>query len=182
MTITEIRKIEENRKDTLDVVHLIKEGSFYHANDWSAWLMTTYPIGEAVHKPMVVTAKKLKDDYLHAFVGFPTTSLAKYVPNDGSVEFRPISDNQIDVVLNIDFDQLTTDQIRHMVDEWKENLPLRESKKQHREDKDIINEATRITRISDVIAKIISLPMEEISPKQAYDILRDLRKQISALF
>lgn len=69
-----------------------------------------------------------------------------------------------------------------MVDEWKESLPIRENKKQHREDKDIINEVTRITRISDVVVKIISLPMEDISPKQAYDILRDLRKQISALF
>ena len=33
MTITEIRKIEEERKDQLDVVHLIKESSFYYAND-----------------------------------------------------------------------------------------------------------------------------------------------------
>lgn len=181
MTITEIRKIEEERKEQLDVVHLIKEGSFYHANDWSAWLMTKYPIGEAVHKPMVVTAKKLKDNYIHAFVGFPTTSLAKYIPNDGSVEFRPISDNQIDVVLNIDFDQ-TVEQLRPVVDEWKESLPIRENKKQHREDKNITGEVARITRISDVVVKIISLPMEDISPKQAYDILRDLRKQISALF
>ena len=181
MTITEIRKIEEERKEQLDVVHLIKEGSFYHANDWSAWLMTKYPIGEAVHKPMVVTAKKLKDNYIHAFVGFPTTSLAKYIPNDGSVEFRPISDNQIDVVLNIDFDQ-TVEQLRPVVDEWKESLPIRENKKQHREDKNITGEVAHITRISDVVVKIISLPMEDISPKQAYDILRDLRKQISALF
>lgn len=181
MTITEIRKIEEERKEQLDVVHLIKEGSFYHANDWSAWLMTKYPIGEAVHKPMVVTAKKLKDNYIHAFVGFPTTSLAKYIPNDGSVEFRPISDNQIDVVLNIDFDQ-TVEQLRPVVDEWKESLPIRENKKQQREDKNITGEVARITRISDVAVKIISLPMEDISPKQAYDILRDLRKQISALF
>ena len=181
MTITEIRKIEEERKDQLNVVHLIKEGSFYHANDWSAWLMTKYPIGEAIHKPMVVTTKKLKDDYLHAFVGFPTTSLAKYIPNDGSVEFRPISDDQIDVVLNIDFDQ-SAEQLRLIVDEWKESLPIRENKKQQREDKNIAGEVTRITRISDVVVKIISLPMEDISPKQAYDILRDLRKQISALF
>ena len=181
MTITEIRKIEEERKEQLDVVHLIKEGSFYHANDWSAWLMTKYPIGEAIHKPMVVTTKKLKDDYLHVFVGFPTTSLAKYIPNDGSVEFRPISDDQIDVVLNIDFDQ-TAEQLRLIVDEWKESLPIRENKKQQREDKNIAGEVTRITRISDVVVKIISLPMEDISPKQAYDILRDLRKQISALF
>jgi hypothetical protein len=80
MTIAEIRKIEEEREGSLGVIHLQKEGSFYHANDWSAWLMTKYPIGEAANKPMTVTAKKLKDGYIHAFVGFPATSLAKYVP------------------------------------------------------------------------------------------------------
>lgn len=182
MTIAEIRKIEEEREGALAVAHLIKEGSFYHANDWSAWLMTTYPIGEAVNKPMVVTAKKLKDDYIHAFVGFPATSLAKYVPNDGSVEFKPVGDSQIDVVLNIDFGQAATEEVRQMVDEWKNSLPIQENKKQRREDREIVGEARRITRISDVMAKIISLPMEDISPKQAYDILRDLRRDISALF
>jgi hypothetical protein len=38
MTIAEIRKIEEEREGSLGVIHLQKEGSFYHANDWSAWL------------------------------------------------------------------------------------------------------------------------------------------------
>lgn len=182
MTISEIRKIEEDREGALAVVHLIKEGSFYHANDWSAWLMTTYPIGEAVRKPMAVTAKRLKDDYIHAFVGFPATSIAKYVPNDDSVEFTPVGDSQIDVVLNVDFGEATTEQVRQMVDEWKESLPMQESKKQRREDREIVGEAKRITRISDVLVRIISLPMEDISPKQAYDILRDLRRQISDIF
>jgi len=31
--------MEEEREGSLSVVHLQKEGSFYHANDWSAWLM-----------------------------------------------------------------------------------------------------------------------------------------------
>ena len=44
--------MEEEREGSLRVVHLQKEGSFYHANDWSAWLMTKYPIGEAVNKDM----------------------------------------------------------------------------------------------------------------------------------
>jgi hypothetical protein len=112
MTIAEIRKIEEEREGSLGVIHLQKEGSFYHANDWSAWLMTKYPIGEAVNKPMTVTAKKLKDGYIHAFVGFPATSLAKYVPNDGSVEFKPVSDMQIDVTLNLDFGDASVEDVR----------------------------------------------------------------------
>jgi hypothetical protein len=163
-------------------VHLIKEGSFYHANDWSAWLMTQHPIGEAVNKPMVVTAKKLKDDYIHAFVGFPATSIAKYVPNDGSVEFKPVNDNQIDVHFNLDFGDATVEQVRKMVDDWKESLPLKEGKKHHREDSGITESLPRIVRISDILARIVSIQMEDISPKQAYDILRELRRDIAAVF
>jgi hypothetical protein len=99
--------------------------------------MTKYPIGEAVNKTMTVTAKKLKDGYIHAFVGFPATSLAKYVPNDGSVEFKPVSDTQIDVTLNLDFGDATVEDVRAMVEEWKNSLPLSENKKQHREDRDV---------------------------------------------
>ena len=182
MTIAEIRKMEEEREGSLGVVHLQKEGSFYHANDWSAWLMTKYPIGEAVNKPMNVTAKRLKDGYIHAFVGFPATSLTKYVPNDGSVVFKPVSDNQIDVTLNIDFGEATVQEIREMVEEWKDSLPIADTKKQHREDRDVQSQAPRITRITDILARIVSLPMEDLSPREAYDILRELRRDISAIF
>ena len=74
--------------------------------------MTKFPIGEAINKPMNVTAKKLKDGYTHAFVGFPVTSLGKYVPNDGSVTFVPVSDEQIDVTLNVDFGDATIEDVR----------------------------------------------------------------------
>lgn len=55
MTIADIIKIESDREGKANVVHLIKDGNFYHANDWSAWLMTKFPIGEAATKPMRVT-------------------------------------------------------------------------------------------------------------------------------
>ena len=182
MTIAEIRKLEEDRDGKLNIVHLQKEGSFYHANDWSAYLMTKYPIGEALNKPMAVTAKKLKDGYIHAFVGFPATSIGKYVPNDGSISFTPVSDTQIDVTLNLDFGEATVEQVREMVDEWKESLPLAENMKQHRDDHNIQTQAPRITKISDIIGRILSIPMEDISPKQAYDILRELRRDVAAIF
>lgn len=183
MTIADIRKTEESREGSMNVVHLIKEGSFYHANDWSAWLMTKFPIGEAINKPMVVTAKKTKDDYIHAFVGFPATSIGKYIPNDGSVGFSPVSDSQIDVVFShVDFGEATMTDIRKQVDEWKGTLPIQESKKHRREDRDIQVQAPRITRICDIIQRIIAVPLEDISPRDAYNILRDLRRDISAIF
>lgn len=89
MTIAEIIEIESARKEPeqWNVVHLLKEGEFYRAHDWSAWLMSVFPFGEALNKPLHITAKRLKDGYIDAWVGFPATSIGKYIPNDGSVEF-----------------------------------------------------------------------------------------------
>lgn len=182
MKLIEIRQLEETREGQMNVVHLIKEGAFYHAYDWSAWLMSKFAIGEAKNKPMVVTASKLNDDYINAFVGFPATSIGKYVPNSEIVEFLPVEDTQIDIVMNVDLGDATVEDIRKMVDEWKESLPLRMTKKQSREDKGVSKSAPRIMCITDIISRVISIPLEDISPKQAYDILRDLRRDISALF
>ena len=41
---------QERERDTADkwgIIHLFKTGSFYSAYEWSAWLMTKFPIGEA---------------------------------------------------------------------------------------------------------------------------------------
>ena len=181
MTIADIIKLETDRNNSFNVVHLIKEGNFYHANDWSAWLMTKFPIGEAVNKPMNVTAKKLKDGYIHAFVGFPVTSLGKYVPNDGSVTFVPVSDEQIDVTLNVDFGDATIEDVRAHVDEWKESLPIID-KKQKRESRDVSEVAQRATRMSDIVNRILSFPLADKSPMEAWEFVRQLQQQAVSIF
>jgi hypothetical protein len=52
------------------------------------------------------------------------------VPNDGSVEFKPVSDTQIDVTLNLDFGNSTVEDVRAMVEEWKNSLGCVEEHKQ----------------------------------------------------
>ena len=91
MTIADIIELENNRKspDTFGRIHFIKEGNFYRAHDISAWLITMMPFSETI-KNVSIIAKKLKDGYIDAFIGFPLTSLDKYIPNDGSVTFVPI--------------------------------------------------------------------------------------------
>lgn len=183
MTISDIIKIENERSDQkqMCVVHLLKEGNFYHANDWSAWLMTKFPIGEAVNKPMAVTAKKLKDGYTHAFVGFPVTSLGKFVPNDGTIEFKAIDDNQLDVTLNVDFGEASFDEIRAQVDEWKESLPLTD-KRSKREDREATEVAPKFTRLSDIVGRILSFPLANKSPMDAWEFVRQLQQQAANMF
>jgi len=186
MTIAEIIGIETKREEAAqwNVIHLIKEGDWYRAHDWSAWLMTVFPFGEALEKPLKVLAKKLKDGYIDAFLGFPASSIGKYIPNDGSVEFQPISDTQIDVKIELpaEIGEVTFDNLNKLKEDWKNALPLVESRKQKREDRETTAQAPRIVRFSDLIARIISLPIEDMSPKDAWEELRDLRRQVSAMF
>lgn len=184
MTIAEIIKIETARQEaeSWNVVHLLKEGDFYRAHDWSAWLMSVFPFGEALEKPLKVIAKKLKDGYIDAFLGFPASSIRKYIP-DG-MEYCIVSDTQIDVKVEIpaEIGDVSFDNLNGMKEAWKANLPLQEGKKQRREERETADQAPRIIRFTDVINRIVALPMEDMSPMEAWNFLRDLRRQISAMF
>ena len=184
MTIAEIVKIETDRQDpkTFGVVHLVKEGNFYHANDWSAWLLANFPVGVAKENPMTPTAKRLKNDYIHVFVGFPVSSLGKFVPQEETAGFNPVSDTQIDVTLNVDFGDATYDDVRKQVDGWKQSLPLSESRQQKRDSREASDMAPRITRISDIAARILSFQLAERSPMEAWQFLKKLQQDTAALF
>ena len=146
--------------------------------------MAMFPMGEAVNNPLKISAKKLKDGYIEAWVGFPLSSIGKFVPNDGSVQFAPASDTQIDITVNLtdDLAESDYDTLRNMVDDWKSKLPLNESRKNRREEREISDEVPRITRISDIMGRVLSFPLESKSPMEAWEFLRQLRQQIAAMY
>lgn len=187
MTIAEIIEIESARKEPeqWNVVHLLKEGEFYRAHDWSAWLMSVFPFGEALNKPLHITAKRLKDGYIDAWVGFPATSIGKYIPNDGSVEFNPVSDLQIDVKIEIpaEIGEVSYENMNKAKEEWKASLQINDNnKKQRREDKEVLEAAPKVTRFSEIANLVISFPLESKSPIEAWEFLRQLRRQVAAMF
>lgn len=186
MTIAEITAIESarNNANQFNIVHFVKEANgFYRAHDWSAWLLKNFPINDVISE-MAVTAKRLKDGYIDVFVGFPATSLKKYIPEAESSGFTVVDDNHftISVELPAEIGEVSFDNLNAMKEEWKSKLPLSENKKQKREDKEIHDQAPRIMRITDTLTQIISLPIEDMSPREAWETLRNLRKQVSAMF
>ena len=187
MTIAEIVEIENNRKEQehFGIIHLLLEqGGFYRAHDWSAWLMTQFPIGEAVNSPLRVNAKRLKDGYVDAWVGFPATSLGKFVPNDGSVNFNTVSDTQIDVTITLpkEYQGVDFDTLRTAVDDWKGQLPINDGKKQKREERAVSEALPRFVRVTDMVSEILSYPLESKSPIEAWEFVRQLRRQAAAMF
>lgn len=159
------------------MAHLIKEGNFYHANDWSAWLLTQFPIGVSKERPMSVTAKRMNSGYIHAFVGFPVSSIAKYIPQEDTSAFLPVNDSQIDVTLKIDFGSATCDDIRKQVDEWKETLPLTEGK-QKRESRAAAQAAPKAMRLTDIMGQVLAFPLADKSPREAWEFIHKLQQRL----
>lgn len=84
--ISEILEIEKNREDAAqwNIIHLFKEGGFYRAYNWSAWLIVAVAYNDEVRKnssdrkPLNVSRKKTKNgENDFAFVGFPLKSLER---------------------------------------------------------------------------------------------------------
>lgn len=185
MTIAEIIELESSRKSSeqFNVVHFVKEGNgFFRAHDWSAWLLKTFPLNAAIAN-MGVTAKRNKDGYIDAFVGFPATSIKKYIPDAEAASFNQVDDNHFTVSVEIspEIGEVSFENLNRIKDEWKATLKVSD-KKQQREERELQEQAPKITRISDVLSYIVSIPMEDISPREAYDILKDLRRKVSAMF
>ena len=106
--ISEILEIEKNREDAAqwNIIHLFKEGGFYRAYNWSAWLIVAVAYNDEVRKnssdrkPLNVSRKKTKNgENDFAFVGFPLKSLEKFIPNNTG--FTPVNDTQIDISIEL---------------------------------------------------------------------------------
>ena len=94
MDINEILKTEQQRQvnDYWRVVNLYQEGSFYRAYECSAWLYCV------CIKEFKVTHRTMKGiDKSVAFIGFPVSSLSKWMPEN--VIVRQVADKHLTLVL-----------------------------------------------------------------------------------
>lgn len=101
-------------------VHLHKEGTFLRAYDWSAWLCCRY-----LHEFKVSKRLFKSIDNPVAYIGFPDTSLAKWLPEGAD---QRVEDEK-HLVLTLP-ELMVADSAEAMAAayaEWKEAIPLTES-------------------------------------------------------
>ena len=119
--ITEILEFESSR-DGLEmqrIIHLFQEGSFYRAYEWSAWLMCKF------FHDFKVTHRHMKGvEQSVTLIGFPVTSLAKWVTQD--IERHDVSDKHIILSLteNALIDLADEGKAAESFAEWKSNQPI----------------------------------------------------------
>jgi hypothetical protein len=202
----EIFEVEKNREDVSqwNVIHLFREGSTYKAYEWSAWLCREH--GATDEHLQQVGAKRLNPVHRNVkntggsviFVGFPFASIDKFLPKTSQISFQPVDDNRIDIAIELPADQfgdnINYDALRQKFSEWKLAFPVKDEKKD--KPSDGVSRSTETDellallagsqakpmRMSDIVAQLIALPVEDISPNDALKLLRILKRQAAALF
>lgn len=205
-TMKDIFEVEKNREDASqwNVIHLFREGSTYKAYEWSAWLCREH--GTTDEHLQQVGAKRLNPVHRNVkntggsviFVGFPFASIDKFMPKTSQISFQPVDDNRIDIAIELPADQfrdnLNYEALKQKFGEWKQTFPVKDEKKdkgadgvsRSTETDELLTLLTggpaKPMRMSDILAELVALPVEDITPNDALKLLRILKRQAAALF
>ena len=169
------KETERDTQDQCSVIHLFREGTFYRAYEWSAWLCQN-------HFPeLKVTHRLLKGGDDIVFVGFPLTSLDRYTPR--GAEVAPTGENSIDIVLPADVFPTSSESETSAVDfaNWKQSQPLTEASKKKVEEERMVAARNAHPRLTDVMLKILAFPIEQRSPMECMTFLGDVKRLISEI-
>ena len=189
--ISEILEIEKERTDvsSWNVIHLFKEGGFYRAYNWSAWLIVTVAYndevrkGQSDRKPLNVSRKRVKNgDGDFAFVGFPLKSMEKFIPYQTA--FTPINDSQIDISIELPATdaEISYEVLSQSFEDWKQSVPIQEDKpKREGVSPDEAVQASPRS-ITQVMQQVLSFPLESRTPMECMSFISLLKQQLAALF
>lgn len=180
---SDVIKIEKRNSDKdLFEIRLIKEGDWYRAYDWSAYLCNNYK-NEKLKDRLKPTHLKQKNGDETVFVGLQPKSFEKYLPK--SVEPKTI-ENGIIVYDVVNYFSLIPDfNIKNYEDilkKWMEDIPIKETRGNP-------NKILNLSNIDDIpfdddgtiqsiIKEILSIPLISINPIDALKYLSIIQRKL----
>lgn len=180
--IIQIIEMEQQRaEDNRAVIHLHKDGAFWRAYNWSAWLCHRFVKEfKVIHK----STKNIEESFL--YVGFPVTSFENHF---GGLEKWDADEKTMDVFLpsSIVPDSMTVEIMTTDYTAWKESQPITESKVKQKSDVkseyaplSAVNGKTPMT-VTAIMQNILSFPLEQNSPLQCMMFLAETKQQLARL-
>lgn len=181
----EYEKLRQD-SDSWNKIRLHKDGKFYHAYEWSAWLIKAFVCTEDFQKQrgddkvLAVARYKTKDSE-YAVLGFPLESLSKYVHDYKDANQTEEGDMIIEIDLPFD-EKVTFDQLNSAFEDWKQSCPELETKK--KKNLQITQQNAAIlgrSGIFQILSQVLSYPVERTTPAQNIDFISQLKQQVAAL-
>lgn len=163
-----------------EILHLHREGSFYRAYEWSAFLACRYLHEFKVNKRMFKGVEQPV-----AFIGFPETSINKWMPE--GAEQTSVDEKYLKVRLpELLFGGDTPEVLDSAFAEWKDAVPLSDTQsKGEKKSKPlsadgIVNDDGGLT-LTSVMQRILAYPIESKSPLESMAFLADVKRQLAAM-
>ena len=182
---------------TWNQIHLFKEGSFWHAFEWSAWLICVLTYNNEKHKqakdsePIAVIHRhiggKKNPTGSYTMVGFQMRSVDKYIPN--RTKFETIDDKHILVEIELPHQEgtsLTYELLHNAFEKWKSEQPFsksdddEEDKQQKPQSKQPHHQPPTV--LTDVESQLLAWPVEQYSPIETMMFVAELKQKLSAIF
>lgn len=190
MKLTPALEFEKLREDaeSWNKIFLHKDGKFFRAYEWSAWLIKTLVCSEAFQKERgdvkILAANRYvtkKGEYVS--VGFPLESLSKYMPNYEDVDFETIEDYATFTVEIPDDEDVTYEALQAAFMEWKQSLPEKDTRggqKATRSTARVDSEGSRVGMFQ-ILSQVMSYPLESKTPSDNAEFIASLKRQLAAL-
>ena len=183
----EYEKLREDAASWNKVI-LHRDGKFYHAYDWSAWLIKQYVCTEEFQqqrgdeKLLQVNRYPSKNGE-YAMLGFPLDSISKYIPAYEDARKMEDSDD-MEITVSIDFGEADYETLSRMYEEWFGICQLKEKKgKSNAAMTHSDGKAPTLARsgIFAILVKVLSYPVEAKTPAENIEFISQLRQEVAAL-
>ena len=190
MRITPALAYEKLRNDaeSQNKIILHKDGKFYHVYEWSAWLLKTLVCTEELQRErgdakMLQVNRFVTKSGEYVLAGFPLESVSKYIPEYDDLQEMEGGDLSITITLSDDMQQLSTEQLLTMFEEWKQNQPVKEGRKSTREIHAGSSQAPTLAKsgVFAIISEVLSYPVEQKTPAENIEFISKMKQSIVAL-
>ena len=183
MQITPALEYEKQRQDvdSWNKIILHKDGTFYHAYEWSAWLIKTVVCTEKFQKERgddkMLSAPRYKtknNEYI--LIGFPVESLSKFIPEYQGVREMEGGD-ALEITINLPLRGTeTSEEMEAHFKQWKKAQP--EAKKPSSK-----KDGTEPKRsgMFQIIADIVAYPLEKRTQEENTEFISLLKEKAAEL-
>ncbi|MBQ4388023.1 MAG: hypothetical protein II822_10530 [Prevotella sp.] len=191
MKITAALELEKLREDkaTWNKIFLHKDGKFYHAYQWSAWLIKMFVCTEAFqkergdNKPIQANRYQTKTgDYV--MLGFPLDSIGKYIPQYEDARKMEEGDD-MEITVGVDFGEATSEALKAQFDEWAAACPLKDKQgvKSVREVTHQDGTTAQMGRMGvfGILQQVMSYPVATKTPTDNIEFITNLQQQVVQL-
>ena len=190
MRLTPALEFEKLRKEpeSWNKIFLHKDGKFFRAYEWSAWLIKTVVCTEDMQKERgdqkMLTANRYvtkKGEY--ASVGFPLESMAKFMVCFDNFDPNTVEDYAEFTLTAFDTETTTYEEIEAQFEAWKQSLPEKSTATVQKPGRTVSNVDTENGRVGmfQILSQVIAYPIESKTPAENAEFIAMLKKQLSSL-